>query len=211
MTGRIIILVVLIIILVGVSFAAFGQKKQNINPNQNPDQQPGPVRCDPGRPGYTMNGDFSVQCAGGTAPCKPGTPGYDVNGYLQSYCGVPCDPNNPAYDVNGNFNILCGGGVGRKGNISGNEKTTKIFWNFDPNQNAPAFNGNGIILTGNSDLPVQLRAKIPVNINFSFSNGHKQSIKSNILAMVSLRKIIVSGLFAVPKNNPITSATVTPV
>lgn len=70
----------------------------------------GLVRCDPARPGYTMKGDFSIQCAG--APqCQIGKPGYDVNDQLQSLCGVPCDPNNLSYDVNGNFNMLCGGGV----------------------------------------------------------------------------------------------------
>lgn len=75
------------------------------------DVTPGPVICDPKNPGYTTNGDFSFQCAGGTIPCEVGRPGYDAQGNQDPRCGIPCNPDNLGYDVNGNFNILCGGGV----------------------------------------------------------------------------------------------------
>lgn len=70
--------------------------------------KPGKVICDPGNPGYTTQGDFSVQCAK-PSPCNPNNPGYDMDGYSTGLCGIPCDESNPGYDNNGNFNILCGG------------------------------------------------------------------------------------------------------
>lgn len=69
-----------------------GKKIPTTNPDGSPDLSP----CNPRKSGYTMNGNWSMPCAGGT-------PNF--------YNPTCADNNKSGLDINGNFFILCAGGA----------------------------------------------------------------------------------------------------